>query len=111
LCFSVELPLALFSLSKYVMRVALYLAQWRPIWLPLLLLTWEAAGQSLGPWPPLSFALPDQPPPPDHLKNQLIWVDSIKVIPLACCRMSLERLVETRKFPTTLVTLSFQLWN
>jgi hypothetical protein len=27
-------------------------------------------------------AQPDQPPPPDHLKNHLIWVDSIKVIPL-----------------------------
>jgi hypothetical protein len=27
-------------------------------------------------------ALPDQPPPPDHLENHLIWVDSIKMIPL-----------------------------
>ncbi len=33
----------------------------------------------------LSFALPDQPPLPYHLENHLIWVDSIKVIPLACC--------------------------
>jgi hypothetical protein len=24
----------------------------------------------------------DQPPPPDHLENLLIWVDSIKMIPL-----------------------------
>jgi hypothetical protein len=56
-------------------------------------------------WPPLSFALPDQPPPPDHLENHLIWVDSIKVISLACCRMSLECLVGT------LMTLSLQLWN
>jgi hypothetical protein len=31
------------------------------------------------------------------------------VIPLGCCRMSLERLVGTCKFPTTLVTLSLQL--
>jgi hypothetical protein len=28
------------------------------------------------------MALPDQPPLPDHLENHLIWVDSIKVIPL-----------------------------
>jgi hypothetical protein len=49
--------------------------------------------------------------PPEHLENHLIWVDSIKVIPLACCRMSLERLVGSRNFPTTLVTLSLQLWN
>jgi hypothetical protein len=56
-------------------------------------------------WPPLSLALPDQPPPPDHLENHLIRVDSIKMIPLACPRMSLERLVGTHKFPSTLVTL------
>jgi hypothetical protein len=56
-------------------------------------------------------ALPDQPPPPDHLENHLVWVDSTKMIPLACCRMSLECLVGTRKFLTTLVTLSLQLWN
>ncbi len=61
-------------------------------------------------WPLLSFALPDQPPPPDHLENHLIWVDSIKVIPLAWCRMSLERVVGTCKIPTTLVMLSLQLW-
>ncbi len=48
---------------------------------------------------------------PDHLENHLIWVDSNKVIPLACCRMSFDRLLGTRKFPTTLVTLSLQLWN
>jgi hypothetical protein len=59
-------------------------------------------------WHLLSFTLPDQPPPPDRLETHLIWVDSIKVIPLACCRMSLECLVGTRKFPTTLVTLSLQ---
>ncbi len=33
----------------------------------------------------------DQPPPPDHLQNVLIWVDLIKVIPLTLCKMSLER--------------------
>jgi hypothetical protein len=49
-------------------------------------------------WPSLSFALPDQPPPPDHCENHLIWVDSIQVIPLACCRMSLESLEEHVKF-------------
>ncbi len=42
-------------------------------------------------------ALLDQPPPPDHLENHLIWVDSIKVIPLACCRMSFEHLVGTSR--------------
>ncbi len=62
-------------------------------------------------WPPLSFALLDQPPLPDHLENDLIWVDSIKMITFACCMMFLERLVETRKIPTTLMTLSLQLWN
>jgi hypothetical protein len=35
----------------------------------------------------------DLPPPPDHLENHLMWVDTIKVIPLACCRMSFELLV------------------
>ncbi len=49
--------------------------------------------------------------PPDHRENHLIWVDSIPVIPLAWSRMSLERLVGTRKIPTTLVTLSLQLWS
>jgi hypothetical protein len=29
-----------------------------------------------------AMALPDQPPPPDHLENHQVWVDSIKVIPL-----------------------------
>jgi hypothetical protein len=51
------------------------------------------------------------PPPPDHLEKYLIWVDSITVIPLAYCWMSLESLVGTRNFPTTLMTLSLQLWN
>ncbi len=59
-------------------------------------------------WPPLSYALPDQPPPPDHRKNHLIWVDSIPVIPLAWSRMSLERLVGSCKFPTILMILSLQ---
>ncbi len=62
-------------------------------------------------WPPLSFAILEQPPPPDHLENHLIWADSIRVIPLACCRMSLELLSGPCKFPNTLVTLSLQLWN
>jgi hypothetical protein len=44
-------------------------------------------------------------------REHLIWVDSIPVIPLAWCRMSLERLLGPRKFPTTLVTLSLQLWS
>jgi hypothetical protein len=47
LCFSVELPLALFPFRKYVMRVALYLAQWPHVWLPRLLLTWVAAPLAL----------------------------------------------------------------
>ncbi len=59
-------------------------------------------------WPPLSYALLDQPPPPDHRKNHLIWVDSITVIPLAWSRMSLECLVGPRKFPTILMILSLQ---
>ncbi len=62
-------------------------------------------------WPSLSFALTDQPPPPYHLKNHLIWEDSIQVIPLACCMMYLERLVGTHKFLITLVILSFQVWS
>ncbi len=33
------------------------------------------------------------------------------MIPLAWCRMSLERIIGTRNFPTTIVTLSLQLWN
>ncbi len=49
--------------------------------------------------------------PPDHRESHLIWVDSIPMIPLAWSRMSLERPVGTRKFPTTLVTLSLQLWS
>jgi hypothetical protein len=57
------------------------------------------------------LALLDQPPPPDHLENHLIWVVSTKVIPMVCCRISLDRFVGTCKFPTTLVTLSLQLWN
>jgi hypothetical protein len=62
-------------------------------------------------WPPLSYAVPDQPPRPDHRENHLIWVDSIPVILLAWSRMSCERPVETCKFPTSLVTLSLQLWS
>ncbi len=62
-------------------------------------------------WSSLIFALPDQPPPPDHRENYLIWVASIPVIPLAWSRMSLERLEGTRKFLTTLVTLSLHLWS
>jgi hypothetical protein len=76
------------------------------------------SGSRTVPWPLVLRLLPcrasallDQPPPPDHLENHLIWVDSIKVIDLACYRMYFERLVGTRKIPTTLVTLSLQLWN
>ncbi len=29
-----------------------------------------------------AMALPDQPPPPDHLENHLIWVDLTKMVPL-----------------------------
>ncbi len=56
----------------------------------------------LSPWVSLAFeilvlrwatALPDQHPPPDQLENLLIWVDAIKVIPLAYYRMSLEFIV------------------
>jgi hypothetical protein len=92
------------------MRIVLYLELWPPSgchgccplgWQPdsPLALSFETL---------LSFALLDQPPPPDHLENHLISVDSIKVIPLACCRMSLERLVGTYEFLSTLVTLSLQ---
>ncbi len=66
---------------------------------------WPLAWDS---WPPLSYALPDQPPPPDHRENHLIWVDSILVIPLAWSRMSLECPVGTRKFLTTLMIPSWQ---
>jgi hypothetical protein len=104
-CFS-----ALPFFSKYVMRVALLFGPLAPCWLPWPLTPcWlprpltHLSGSHDSPVP-LSFetlglrwasALPDQPPPPDHLKNHLIWVDSIKVIPLACCRISFERLVGT----------------
>jgi hypothetical protein len=85
------------------MRVALFSAHWPPCLAALAAAHLSSSRTVLGhqfwdSWPPLSFALPDQPPPPDHLENHLIWVDSLKVIPLACCRMSLERLVGTR-FP------------
>jgi hypothetical protein len=92
-----------------------YLAHWPPSGCLDYCFNWAVVGQSIA----LSFetlglhwasALPDQPPLPDHLKNHLIWVVSIKVILLAGCRMSLELLVGTCKFPTTLVTLSLQLW-
>ncbi len=66
------------------------------------------------PWPlvlRLLASLPDQPPPPDHRENHLIWVDSIPMVPLARCEMSLECPVGTRKFPMALVMLSLQLWN
>ncbi len=111
---------AAFQLSFSFVNVSseqpFYLAYCPPVWLPRLLFTWVVVGQALGPWfwdswPPLSFALLDQPPLPDYLENHLIWVDSIKVIPLACCRMSLERLVGTYEFLATVVTLSLQLWN
>jgi hypothetical protein len=59
-------------------------------------------------WPPLSYALSDQPPLPDRCENHLIWVGSIPVIPLAWSRMSLECPVGTCKFPTTLVIPSLQ---
>ncbi len=36
----------------------------------------------------------DQPPPPDCLKNHLILVDLIQMIPLGLCNMSLERIVK-----------------
>ncbi len=39
----------LVSLSKFIVRVVLYLALWLPVWLPRLLPTGVATGQSLGP--------------------------------------------------------------
>ncbi len=66
---------------------------------------WPLVSDSL---PPLSFALPYQPSPPDHFENHLIWLDSIKVIPLAWCRMSLEHLVGAHKIPTTVMILLYQ---
>jgi hypothetical protein len=39
----------LVSLSKFMVRVVLYLAFWLPVWLPRLLPTGVATGQSLGP--------------------------------------------------------------
>ncbi len=104
------------SLVNCLESSSLFWPLWPPVWLPRLLPT--GGGNRTFPWllvwdswPPLSFALPDQPPPPDHLENHLICADSIQVIPLAWCRMSLELLVGTRKFLTTLLTLSLQLWN
>ncbi len=103
--------------SKYVVRVVLSFGPLAPRLAALttvhlsdsrtvpLALSFETLGL---PW---ASALPDQPPPPNHLKNHLIWVDSIMVIPLACCRMSFECLAGTRRFPTTFVTLPLQLWN
>ncbi len=37
------------GLSKFIVRVVLYLAFWLPVWLPRLLPTGVATGQSLGP--------------------------------------------------------------
>jgi hypothetical protein len=54
-------------------------SEWTQAWLSLeLLLRFLASNNK------------DQPPLPDHLKILLIWVDSIKVIPLALLNMSLE---------------------
>ncbi len=115
LCFQSELPWVLFLLvncressslfSPLASRLAAsVVAHWGGNWTVPWPLVWDS-------WPPLSFALPDQPPPPDHRENHLIWVDSILVIPLAWNRMSLELPAGTRKFPTTLVTLWLQLWS
>ncbi len=90
------------SFCKYVVRVALLFGPLPPrprlaasavahlsgSWTVPWPLVWDS-------WPPLSFALSNQPSLPDHLENNLIWVDSTKVIPLASCRMSLERLIGT----------------
>jgi hypothetical protein len=83
------------SFSKYAMRVALLFGPLAPRLAASAVV--HLSGSRTVPWPsvlrllaPLSFALPDQPPPPDHLKNHLIWVDSIKLIPLACYRMYLD---------------------
>ncbi len=56
-------------------------------------------------------ALPEQPPPPDHLKN--IWSEWTwsRWSPLSCCRMSLEHIVGTQNIPAALSTLCFWFWN
>ncbi len=49
LCFSVELPLALFPFGKYVMRIALYLAQMAPRLAALAVA--HLCGSQTVPWP------------------------------------------------------------
>jgi hypothetical protein len=48
LCFQLEL-LELYFFKQIIVRVVPYLALWPPVWLPRLLPTGVAAGQSLGP--------------------------------------------------------------
>ncbi len=78
-------------LSKYVVRIAHFFGPLTPIWLPQLLS--HLSGGRTVPWP-LDLRLlasaelllyQTSLPPPNYLENHLIWVDSIKVIPLACC--------------------------
>ncbi len=114
---SKELLFSFLFLSKHVVRVALLFSPLAPC---LAASTTDSLEWQLDSLLSLSFetlglrwasALPDQPPPLDHLKNHLIWVDSIKMIPLACCRMSLEGLLGTLKFPTILLKLSSLLFS
>ncbi len=94
-----------FFLSKHVMRVALSLAHCPHIWLPQLLSHWSGS-QTV----PVTLVLrllasaelqlyQTSLPPPDHLENNLIWVDSTRMIPLSYCRMSYERLLGSHNFP------------
>ncbi len=103
-------PFSSLSFSKYVVRVAFLFGPLAPRLAASAFA--HLSGNWTVPWPlflrlTASAGLCSTRPasPPDPLENHLIWVDSIKV----CCRMSLECLVGTRKFPTTLVTLSLHL--
>ncbi len=108
LCFQLEL-LKLCFFEQVIVRVVLYLALWPARlaasvvahWGGNRTVPWPLAWDS---WPPLSFALPDQPPPPDHCENHLIWVDSIPKDPLGL-------MWDVPWVPTTLMTLSLQLWS
>ncbi len=101
--------------SKYVMRVARFLAHRPPVWLPwllshlsdsrtdpwILVLRFLASAELLLYWTSLSCLI----------ISRTIWSEWFdQGDPLACCRMSIECLVGTHKFRTTLVTLSLQLW-
>jgi hypothetical protein len=89
------------SLENVALEPASAYTDQPPTWL-----SWEPCDPSgLVPDSPLWVSLrllasdkKDQPLPPDHLENFLSWVDSIKTIPLALSKMSLECIVGSQNY-------------